>query len=202
MTRLHHLLRYAPLAFGGVGLLLFVAYGVLTGELWRGDLVPITGIVIGTILVLSNLGHAIDSRWRRPYYAGLLVAYAAGILFMGLRAKGGHVRFDEFGMSQLFAAGGFSPYDITMNIVGFIPLGFLVVVTLAEARRLRDDLRRFVASVLACGLASLAIEMSQQLIPGRSSSVIDVATNLLGGLMGAAFAVAFVRAWREEISGD
>src|SRR6056297_800975 len=158
MTRLHHLLRYLPLAFGGVGLFLFVAYGVITGELWRGDLVPITGIIIGTILVLSNLGHAIGPRRRRIYYAGLLGVYSSGILFMGLRTKGGHVHFDEFGMSQLLDAGGFSLYDITMNIVGFVPLGFLIVVALAEAQRLRDDLRRFVASVLACGLASLAIE--------------------------------------------
>ena len=78
--------------------------------------------------------------------------------------------------------------DILENIVLFIPLGFLF--QLARRRPGGGSLLQ----ALGFGvLVSTAVEACQLFLPGRDSSVIDVATNGLGALLGAA-AAAYLRA--------
>ncbi|MFT5696492.1 MAG: hypothetical protein ACI9QQ_002473 [Myxococcota bacterium] len=69
------------------------------------------------------------------------------------------------------------PLDIVSNVLGFAPLGFV----LAWKRRTAG-----IAMALAFGFAfSLSIEIIQPLIPGRNSSIVDLASNSAGALLGA-----------------
>ncbi len=67
-------------------------------------------------------------------------------------------------------------WDLAINVLGFVPLG--LVITWGRNRR------AFLAA-LAVGLTlSLAIEITQFWLPGRSSSGIDVLCNTVGALLG------------------
>jgi hypothetical protein len=74
------------------------------------------------------------------------------------------------------------PSDILRNIVGFMPLGFLVAWRRGS---------RGVAVALAVGICfSLGVELTQSLLPGRDSSAVDLVSNSLGGLAGGLLAHA------------
>ena len=79
--------------------------------------------------------------------------------------------------------------DIVENIVLFVPLGFLFQVTRRRTGWWRPLLK---ASCFGL-LVSTTLEACQLFIPGRNSSVIDVATNGLGALLGAT-AATYLRA--------
>jgi hypothetical protein len=85
--------------------------------------------------------------------------------------------------------------DIIENIVLYLPLGFLFQL----ARRQAEFVSLLRA--LAFGvLVSAALEACQLFLPGRNSSLIDVATNGLGALMGAAMAAYLrTREWDEPV---
>lgn len=68
-------------------------------------------------------------------------------------------------------------FDIVSNVLGFVPLGFLI----AWRRGVRG-----VALAAAIGIGlSLAAELAQTQIPGRASSLVDLASNGVGTLFGA-----------------
>lgn len=194
MKLLRHLVRYLPLAIGSLGLVLFSAWGAATGRLWRLELVPITGIIISVILISSGILYAVPPAARRRLVVALLIAYAAGVLVMGLRAKGGDPDARPDHVHVLSTRAG-SAYDLVMNVVGFVPLGFLFVLGLDETGRLRAGLGGFLAAGAACAAISLGIELGQAVIAGRDSSLVDVATNAAGGIVGAGYAVVYVRVW-------
>jgi VanZ family protein len=70
------------------------------------------------------------------------------------------------------------PIDITLNVLGFIPLGF----AMARGRRSRGP---WIALVFGVAL-SLMIESAQLWIPGRNPSLIDLFCNGAGTLLGGA----------------
>ena len=78
--------------------------------------------------------------------------------------------------------------DVLANIVLFIPLGFLF-----QLARRRGGWRSRLQALGFGVLVSSAVEACQLFLPGRDSSLIDVATNGLGALLGAA-AAAYQRA--------
>jgi glycopeptide antibiotics resistance protein len=78
--------------------------------------------------------------------------------------------------------------DIINNIVLFVSLGFLFQVT-----RRRTGWRSLLQALGFGVLVSIAVEVCQLFLPDRDSSLIDVATNGLGALLGAAGA-AYQRA--------
>jgi len=81
--------------------------------------------------------------------------------------------------------------DIVVNIIGFIPFGFLVAAWLKMARRW--DLGRSYAIVIGLGfLISLSIELLQVYMPVRSSSRVDLFCNTLGAVLGASLFHALV----------
>jgi VanZ family protein len=75
--------------------------------------------------------------------------------------------------------------DVVSNVLLFVPLGFLVAAggaaTPAGARQRRTLVT---AGALAAGLA-IAIETGQLFAPGRTASLLDVAANVSGALVGA-----------------
>lgn len=67
--------------------------------------------------------------------------------------------------------------DLVVNVLGFVPLGGLLAW--------RRGKRGVVYALLAAAALSLAIELLQPWIPGRSSSAVDLLTNVLGAALGA-----------------
>lgn len=76
--------------------------------------------------------------------------------------------------------------DVVLNVVLFLPLGFL-------HERLNGGRWRPVAVLVAAVVVSSAIEVTQLMIPGRYSSVLDIAANGVGGWLGAVASVAVRR---------
>jgi hypothetical protein len=74
--------------------------------------------------------------------------------------------------------------DIIVNVLGFVPFGFV----LAFWREQGNESRRwcsFLMAVLVGALISLVIEVTQAFIPARDSSVVDVICNIGGTSIGA-----------------
>jgi hypothetical protein len=70
--------------------------------------------------------------------------------------------------------------DIFINIGGYIPLGFLMLLGLNRQPRTFDK----VLVVLMCACISLALESMQTFLPSRVPSKMDLATNTIGGALG------------------
>jgi hypothetical protein len=71
--------------------------------------------------------------------------------------------------------------DVLVNIVGFVPVGFLLLNYLSVVR----PLKRPVATAIILGLLlSLAIETLQSFLPTRDSDMTDLITNTLGTAVG------------------
>jgi len=76
--------------------------------------------------------------------------------------------------------------DVLVNVVGFIPLGF-VVIALFVGSAGRVSIQSVIITVTICLTLSLMIEVLQAWIPKRSSSMLDLMMNTLGALTGAFF---------------
>jgi hypothetical protein len=71
--------------------------------------------------------------------------------------------------------------DVSINIAGFIPLGFCVVAYLSSVRLIS----RPAATTIVLGfITSLTIETLQAFLPTRSSGMTDIITNTLGTAAG------------------
>lgn len=150
---------------------------------------------------------------RLPLYlAGaytLLALYGSLYPFTGWR---------DSGVSPLaFLASGWLRYttvfDLVVNALAYLPLGFLWATVLSA--RLSPRIV-FLFAVLAGGLLSFAVESVQNFLPSRVPSNLDLASNTLGALLGAAGGLRWGRdlldggrlhAWRERrflrgIAGD
>jgi VanZ family protein len=75
--------------------------------------------------------------------------------------------------------------DVVMNIVGFIPLGF-IFAAFFELSRSRG--KAVLYATLVGGSLSFLIEVLQAYIPQRVSGTTDIITNTLGTLLGAVLA--------------
>jgi len=71
--------------------------------------------------------------------------------------------------------------DIVLNWAGFIPLGFIFAATFARA----GSKHSILIAVALCFTVSLFIEIVQAWLPSRSSDLLDLILNTLGGLLGA-----------------
>jgi len=71
--------------------------------------------------------------------------------------------------------------DVAVNVLGFVPLGFVWMIYFSQVRPLNHP----VAITVALGLfISLTIEVSQVFFPTRSSGVTDLITNTAGTTLG------------------
>jgi len=76
-------------------------------------------------------------------------------------------------------------FDVLINLVGFIPLGFATASMVCFYLGLRK-LPLLLATVLFATLVSLGIELSQVYIAGRRSNLHDLVLNSTGSIFGAA----------------
>ncbi|MFC1535295.1 VanZ family protein [Thermodesulfobacteriota bacterium] len=78
----------------------------------------------------------------------------------------------------------FSFSDVTINILGFIPLGYLMMSYFLSSDRIQKKIPVICLIIAACIGISLLIELSQYYLPGRSSSLLDLLFNGLGAFGG------------------
>src|SRR5690606_6229705 len=72
--------------------------------------------------------------------------------------------------------------DLAVNVLGYMPLGFVLVPALP--RRL-SAVAAIVLATLLGALLSLSVETTQNFLPSRISSNVDLGCNALGALIGA-----------------
>lgn len=82
-------------------------------------------------------------------------------------------------------------FDVVSNVLGYIPLGFLLALTAWRTGRGR---RAILLATFVCGLLSLAMETLQSYLPVRVPSNVDFLLNLTGGGCGAVTA-----SWLERL---
>ena len=101
-------------------------------------------------------------RLRVPVLIMVLAATAIPVAFRPLQPAG----------LRLFSTDAHDIYDIVENIAGFLPVG-IVLADLGPVR-----------AVMAAALLSMFVETSQLVMLYRTSSLIDVSTNVLGAILG------------------
>jgi VanZ family protein len=82
------------------------------------------------------------------------------------------------------SAQGVTRFDLWSNILGYLPLGTLVVTAWVRAGG-RSTGAAIALTTLAGAALSLAMETVQNFLPSRVPSAVDFATNTLGALAGA-----------------
>jgi len=114
----------------------------------------------------------------------LLIVYASWFPFSGWRSSG----LSPFAFLNLQPQRYWTGFDVMVNIVGYMPLGVLLVLAL------HPKLRGVWAVVVAalCGLlVSGTMEVVQNYLPSRVPSNLDLLTNAGGCLAGAVFGMFF-----------
>jgi VanZ family protein len=126
------------------------------------------------------------SAWPLAGAYAALVVYASLYPFTGWRDQ-------EIAPWEFLFAGWpkyWTGFDLAANVVGYVPLGFLLALSFLR----RGNVRRFArhanvgavgVAVLAGTLLSLAMEGVQNYLPSRVASNIDFGLNVAGTLIGA-----------------
>lgn len=78
-------------------------------------------------------------------------------------------------------------FDVAINVLGYLPLGFLLVLSALRTRRARYAVA---LATLVAGVLSLTMESLQSYLPVRVPSNVDLALNTLGAWLGALLAWA------------
>ncbi len=81
-------------------------------------------------------------------------------------------------------------FDVAINVIGYVPLGFLLVLSALRVGRNRFAV--VTATVLA-GLLSFSMESLQSYLPARVPSNVDLGLNVLGAWLGAMLASVMER---------
>ena len=81
-------------------------------------------------------------------------------------------------------------FDVGINVLGYAPLGFLLVLSALRSRRVSWAVT---VAVVSAALLSLAMETLQSYLPSRVPSNVDLALNTLGAGLGACCAWALER---------
>jgi VanZ family protein len=88
--------------------------------------------------------------------------------------------------------------DIAVNILGFVPFGFLFAFWREQADGSRRW-RSWLFAILVGGLISLGIEVTQAFIPARDSSMVDVIRNTAGASIGGLILALSARLRTEKL---
>ena len=83
-------------------------------------------------------------------------------------------------------------FDVASNVLGYVPLGFLLTLSALRTGRARYAVSR---ATLVAGVLSLTMESLQSYLPARVPSNVDLGLNVLGAWLGA------VLAWSMEKFG-
>lgn len=81
-------------------------------------------------------------------------------------------------------------YDVLINVLGFVPLGFFMAATFMAYGRV-PAIGTMLITVGLCFATSLSIEIAQAWLPSRASSMLDLLLNTAGGFIGAVVSIRF-----------
>jgi VanZ family protein len=135
-----------------------------------------------------------DKPWQRrasPLARTALAAYVVIVVYAGLAPWSG---WRDLGLSPFAFLWSPLPrhltaFDLVVNVLAYLPLGALAMLALHP--RVRGAAALALALLLALAVAG-AVESLQTFLPRRVASNIDLATNTLGGALGALLALPFV----------
>lgn len=116
----------------------------------------------------------------------LLIVYASWFPFSGWRSSG----LSPFAFLNLQPQRYWTGFDAGINVVGYMPLGFLFVLALHPAVR---GVWAVLISAVAGILVSATMEIVQNYLPSRVPSNLDLLTNSVGCLAGALVGAYFAR---------
>ncbi len=88
----------------------------------------------------------------------------------------------EYAILHYVTPGAGGVMDIILNIAAFVPFGFMLVTGLAQRGYSPSQL--VVLALLSAGVLSTSLEVLQAFIPGRTSSITDVISNVAGAVPG------------------
>ena len=177
-----HIARYLLFGIGIAGIMITVSSGLLRSGRPVFGMTQAAGLVISTFLALQSM-QGIAFPKIRVRVGFLLLVYLSGVLFMGLRP----LRY-ELDATRHFLVSAFLPRrDFIINIVGFIPFGYLIMLYLGSSKRKSGLLGMTLLAVIVGAGTSLLLEIAQFYIPGRTSSLFDLIANSLGTCIGVAY---------------
>jgi VanZ family protein len=107
---------------------------------------------------------------------GLLLAYASLYPFWPLRPPARDAL-----ASALMVSGHVMRSDVAFNIVAYVPFGLLLCLYF----RSRGSRHAIAIAIGMSAAFSFAMETLQLFLPGRVTSIVDLATNTTGGALGA-----------------
>jgi VanZ family protein len=174
--------RYMLFGIGVAGIVITVGSGWLRAGRPVFGMTQAAGLVISTFLALQGM-QGVAFPKIRVHVVFLLLVYLSGVLFMGLRPLQ-----QELSATRGFLVFAFLPRrDFIINIVGFIPFGYLLVLSFVSGRGKDGLLAMSLLAVVAGTGTSLFMEIVQYCIPGRTSSLFDLIANGLGTFIGVAY---------------
>lgn len=175
------LFEYLIIAFGCLIFLFSLSFDLFYQGSPGFGFQQLVGMSLGLIIIFIGLRYTFLS--NQPMWDwSLFLIYLSGILFVGLWPT------ETFNIHQniLLGMNTLSKRDFALNMVGFIPLGFLMPPLLRPIIRYKQKLWLVAVVAIIGSSASLVIETLQYLwVPGRFSSAYDLATNTLGTIIGA-----------------
>jgi VanZ family protein len=121
----------------------------------------------------------------------LLIIYASWFPFTGWHSSG----LSPFTFLNLTPQRYWTRFDVMVNVIGYVPLGVLLVLSLYP------HVRGFLAVLLAATagvLVSGTMEAVQTYLPSRVPSNLDFFTNSAGCLVGAALGAAWSRSLLDQ----
>jgi VanZ family protein len=120
------------------------------------------------------------------------LAYATVVVYASLHPFSGWRDLGVAPWDFLFAAWPryWTGVDLLLNVLAYLPLGFLLAQALC--RNTHPGLPAAICATLLGSLLSLGVEVTQNWLPSRVPSNVDLACNAVGALCGA------VLAWRSR----
>ncbi len=130
--------------------------------------------------------QARSSAWTLALLFVVLVLYASLYPFEGWRLPGA----SPWGFLWAPRPRYWITFDLVSNLLGYVPLGFLLALAMMRAGWSRWA---WPLAVLLPTLLSLAVEALQSFLPMRVPSNVDLALNAAGAVLGASLATLLLR---------
>lgn len=135
-----------------------------------------------------NQPRPLSLAWPFAAVFAALIVYASLYPFAGWRSQG----ISPWVFLTAPWPRYWTAFDVVANLLGYIPLGFLLALATARTGRGRGV---WWVGAMVPALLSLGLEMTQSYLPQRVPSNVDWLLNALGGCLGSALALLLLR-WR------
>ena len=135
---------------------------------------------VGSIIILLAGIRKLSSTKKNFWDFVSLLIYMAGMFYLVLMPR----HYFHHSHQEMLQLTQFSTFDFSTNVIGFMPLGYLLMSLITKSSGKFRPTITFFGILLFGVLVSFLIEICQYFIPGRSSSLFDVAANGSGNLFG------------------